>query len=791
MMNVRRKIAIVFALAIGLAAADAAAQTQALDPCSTAAHASALSADISGATVTLRWLPPHACTPSSYVIVAGSAPGLSDLAIVPTGSSQTSLTVHNVPPGLYYLRVFFEVGGVRSSFSNEIPVAVGLPCTLPSAPPGLGATATAATAHLTWSAAARATSYILEAGSATGLANLAVFDTGSSATSFATPAPQGTYYVRVRARNACGIGAASNEAVVAVAAPTALPPPDLPLELSGNQIVVIDTPTYTFRNRIVLRDSSMLIIRNSSFVAFAQYGNQYDLRAYDDAKVIIENSRVDSSFFVTWRFFDRALMQMTHAPNPHSALWLAFQDHTKATFTHVGQAFGTAAEGAEMYIYDARSSFIEHVFPTGAIADVRFPTTIAGEPHRFPSGNASGITYTITMAHVPSTKWGISYHPGTNITIRNTRSLGTTFGFLTGDSGLTARFDGLRAAHYGDQTWMTGNATLRLIDTTTLTWGFVAYGNNALIINDSEIADIEQVFDTASVHISDSTLTVAGTHGQARMTLERSYVFHGVAASDNSVITLTDTGVGGNIARVGNGQVVLNRVMTASRGFALSHLARLTARTGEVIAGRASIKAISEGEHEFNPIVNTDRTLIPLAAGRTYRVSFRYRILTPASQAFEVTFVSPSAFAAGVFLPNLRLTGAAGDSGTATLTNTLGPYNDYQVGWSVVGSGSILIDDIEIVDVGTGAVIGRENAETVLTGSSGDNSFRSQLGDGPNYSSRNTRIGSMSDARAAGISAPTIETATTIAITDAITSGSVGDTPNNMPSSSPTPRPRP
>jgi hypothetical protein len=43
-----------------------------------------------------------------------------------------------------------------------------------------------------------------------------VFDMGSPALGFATPAPAGVYYLRAAARNACGIGASSNEVVVAV-----------------------------------------------------------------------------------------------------------------------------------------------------------------------------------------------------------------------------------------------------------------------------------------------------------------------------------------------------------------------------------------------------------------------------------------------------------------------------------------------------------------------------------------------------------------------------------------------
>lgn len=60
-------------------------------------------------------------------------------------------------------------------------------------------------------------SFIIEAGSASGLANLANLITGTSALSLVVPGvPAGTYFVRVRGINVCGAGLSSNEVVVNV-----------------------------------------------------------------------------------------------------------------------------------------------------------------------------------------------------------------------------------------------------------------------------------------------------------------------------------------------------------------------------------------------------------------------------------------------------------------------------------------------------------------------------------------------------------------------------------------------
>ncbi len=67
------------------------------------------------------------------------------------------------------------------------------------------------------SAANTPTTYLLEVGSAPGSTNLGTIDLRSPATTFsASGVGAGTYYVRLRAKNACGTGSVSNEVVLIV-----------------------------------------------------------------------------------------------------------------------------------------------------------------------------------------------------------------------------------------------------------------------------------------------------------------------------------------------------------------------------------------------------------------------------------------------------------------------------------------------------------------------------------------------------------------------------------------------
>ena len=171
----------------------------------------------SGRTVTVSWAAPTTGDPvTDYVLEGGSAPGLADLGHVALGTA-TSFTVGGVPDGTFWLRLRAANNSGVGPASSELALVMGPAggCVgLPMAPAYNAPVVAGNSVTLSWSPPTEGTtplSYVLVAGSAPGLSNVAVIDLGSPATSVSGLVPDGTYFVRMAARGSCGVGPLSNE----------------------------------------------------------------------------------------------------------------------------------------------------------------------------------------------------------------------------------------------------------------------------------------------------------------------------------------------------------------------------------------------------------------------------------------------------------------------------------------------------------------------------------------------------------------------------------------------------
>jgi hypothetical protein len=166
--------------------------------------------------ITIAWTPaPGGGPATSWVVEAGSSSGAANIASVAT--PRPAFTFSPVPNGFYFLRVRARNAAGVSAPSAEVMLVVGNVPAPPSAP-SLSHTVSGSTVTFNWSAPAfgPVTGYIVEAGSATGLSNLAVVSIGNVLTQSFAGVPPGTYYVRIRAVNALGASIVSNERTVII-----------------------------------------------------------------------------------------------------------------------------------------------------------------------------------------------------------------------------------------------------------------------------------------------------------------------------------------------------------------------------------------------------------------------------------------------------------------------------------------------------------------------------------------------------------------------------------------------
>jgi predicted phage tail protein len=176
-----------------------------------------LSATVNGTTVTLGWSAPvGGGPPSSYMVEAAFVPGGFPIASLPV--SGTSLTVPNVPNGIYFVRVRAVNSSGMSAPSNEVRVAVSGGCPAPPLPPDFTLKAIAFQGTLNWGSGGGCapTSYTVVVGSGPGGSDIVQANLGGLL-AVSAAAPPGVYYVRVIGTNAFG-SAVSEELTARIAA---------------------------------------------------------------------------------------------------------------------------------------------------------------------------------------------------------------------------------------------------------------------------------------------------------------------------------------------------------------------------------------------------------------------------------------------------------------------------------------------------------------------------------------------------------------------------------------------
>jgi len=216
--------------------------------------------------------------------------------------------------------------------------------------------------------------------------------------------------------------------------PANRPPPQLevivnndPVVLSGDEVMTISFADYTMHNDITLRDNAVLIIEDSVFDYTHDYSFQYWLRAYDNSQVIVKDSTITSDPWLNWEFWGNSSLSMSNIINDESGIWHGFNDNPQATVNNVSVFRGTMSKNTIFNIQNIGETFIEIVFEPNAVVDETFPSIVDKKPYSFPNNGETGINTNLSLRKVDFARWGITYVPEDDITIKDTDSIVVTF----------------------------------------------------------------------------------------------------------------------------------------------------------------------------------------------------------------------------------------------------------------------------------------------------------------------------------------------------------------------------
>jgi hypothetical protein len=180
------------------------------------------SASVTGDVAGFTWSAPSGNELTGYQLEGGGAPSATSFLLpLPAASTTASLPA---PPGIYYVRLRANYAGGGSAVSNELRIVVN-PAAVPDAPVNVRAVVAGSEVVFSWEPLMTpGVDVLLEAGTAPGQSNLVPGHAlGTRSPVVVSGVPAGTYYARLRARNANGGGPPSNEVAIAVGSQAVAP----------------------------------------------------------------------------------------------------------------------------------------------------------------------------------------------------------------------------------------------------------------------------------------------------------------------------------------------------------------------------------------------------------------------------------------------------------------------------------------------------------------------------------------------------------------------------------------
>ena len=297
-----------------------------------------------------------------------------------------------------------------------------------------------------------------------------------------------------------------------------------PITLTGGETLEIVDTHYIISNKIHLSDEASLVIRDSLLELRQDYAFQHGLEATGNSAVEFHDSELQTSCTgsLNWVFIETASLNAVNIDMPGCNTWNLFTGDSTADITNWDRLGATACSRSDVTIRDSATMEIELCFRDGAVVDEALPVEIV--EFAFPGEDDQNVDFQLSIHDSSIDGWGIGVTPGSSITIRDAPAV--TISVIVGFpwQQQTVELDGLARKLYEDQTWEIGDATLRLINTRTYGWEPNAFGDNTLIIRNSDYSGSSINSSNARYIIENSTMGLTRTQEMVEMPVRDSVI---------------------------------------------------------------------------------------------------------------------------------------------------------------------------------------------------------------------------------------------------------------------------
>lgn len=330
-----------------------------------------------------------------------------------------------------------------------------------------------------------------------------------------------------------------------------------PVLLTGDQVLEIKDTHYVVNNSITVRDNAKLIVENSFLEHRKDHAFQYELKAQDQAKVILKNVKIvnECNGAYNWTFRNYASLSAENVDMPSCGTWNVLAGSATAAIKNWDKVGASICDYAVTTVEDSDNTQLQLCYGPTAVVDEELPTSTLAS-YAFPNDNEKNVNSKLTLTNSSVARWGAMVQPATNVTIRNSPSVNMSIVVGYPWRGQNIVLDGLQNALYADQTWQIGDARLQVVNTRIDNWEPNVWEDNTLTIRNMEYFGSTSNGRTAAYTINNATvLGPMRTSENVRMTVKNSLIKDDVIAVEDSIITLFNTTVNGRLIQEGNGKV--------------------------------------------------------------------------------------------------------------------------------------------------------------------------------------------------------------------------------------------